>query len=132
METQEALAGKVVAVYFSASWCGPCRNFTPQLAALYKQTKAQGKNFEVVFCSADHSDEDFESYYGGHMPWLAIPFEDDKKDQLSGKFQVRGIPKLSILSPTGRVIVDNAAGQPLTTATVDAWIQSVFTRKNDG
>ena len=35
--TADALGGKVVAVYFSAHWCGPCRNFTPQLSALYAQ-----------------------------------------------------------------------------------------------
>ena len=27
-----SLAGKVVGFYCSASWCGPCRSFTPRLA----------------------------------------------------------------------------------------------------
>jgi hypothetical protein len=30
--TAASLAGKVVGFYCSASWCGPCRNFTPRLA----------------------------------------------------------------------------------------------------
>ena len=39
VSTAEALAGKVVAIYFSAHWCGPCRNFTPQLASLYQSIR---------------------------------------------------------------------------------------------
>jgi nucleoredoxin len=38
---------KVLALYFSASWCKPCREFTPRLAELYKKLKAEGKELEV-------------------------------------------------------------------------------------
>lgn len=124
LSTSEVLAGKVVAVYFSAHWCGPCRNFTPSLATLYQQAKAANKEFEVIFCSCDHSETEFRSYYGTSMPWLAIPYDDDKREELSGTFKVTGIPRLCILAPSGRILVDNAAGQPLSMATLDAWIQS--------
>ena len=32
MVSAASLAGKVVGFYCSASWCGPCRSFTPRLA----------------------------------------------------------------------------------------------------
>eukprot|EP00966_Prymnesium_polylepis_P211516 4897957-Prymnesium_polylepis.1 len=32
---EEALQGKLVALYFTASWCGPCRAFSPRLVELY-------------------------------------------------------------------------------------------------
>merc|ERR1712243_152859 len=33
----------VLAYYFSAHWCPPCRKFTPVLADLYKKWNANGK-----------------------------------------------------------------------------------------
>ena len=47
--TDEALAGKkFVALYFSASWCGPCKRFTPLLAVCHEdQAKAGSSEVEV-------------------------------------------------------------------------------------
>mgnify|MGYP002214336275 CR=1 FL=1 len=106
--TRDALSGKITAIYFSASWCGPCRNFTPKLAEVYAQAKKAGLPFEVVFCSADQSKEEFDAYYGGHHPWLAVDFEAPETQALAGKFSVRGIPQLSIVDTTGRFIEPNA------------------------
>ena len=57
--------------------CGPCRQFTPVLSQVYQSMKAAGKadKFEVVFCSADHSEAEFQSYFRSMGPWLAIDYE---------------------------------------------------------
>ncbi|KAM0952493.1 putative protein-disulfide reductase [Dioscorea sansibarensis] len=104
------LKGKVVALYFSASWCGPCRRFTPKLVEVYGELSSQGKEFEVVFVSGDEDEEAFNGYFA-KMPWLAIPFSDEKtRDSLNELFKVRGIPHLVILSESGVVLNEEGVG----------------------
>jgi len=96
-------------VYFSAHWCGPCRQFTPVLTETYKTLKAAGKKFEVVFVSGDHSQHEFDEYFGS-MPWSAIPFTDKGRNEvLNQHFEVEGIPHFVLLEgATGKVITKNA------------------------
>jgi len=116
-----ALKGKVVGLYFSAHWCGPCRNFTPKLSQFYKQLQDMKKPFEVIFVSADQDQSSFQQYFK-EMPWLAVPFDDARREQLMEEHQVRGIPCFKIISSkTGKVIEPEAARYPLVPATFDTW-----------
>eukprot|EP00616_Rhizochromulina_sp_CCMP1243_P009393 CAMPEP_0118973736 /NCGR_PEP_ID=MMETSP1173-20130426/10841_1 /TAXON_ID=1034831 /ORGANISM="Rhizochromulina marina cf, Strain CCMP1243" /LENGTH=419 /DNA_ID=CAMNT_0006923429 /DNA_START=43 /DNA_END=1302 /DNA_ORIENTATION=+ len=102
--TQDALAGKVVGLYFSAHWCPPCRAFTPKLAEIHRDITGQGKNFEIVFVSSDRDEPSFDEYFS-EMPWLSLPFEErDRKGALSKKFKVSGIPTLVLLNEDGSLI----------------------------
>lgn len=68
---------------------------------------------EVVFLSADHDEDAFQSYYAT-MPWLAVDYDEYEREQIMGFLKVRGIPRLAVLDGrTGRIIVDNAVGQAL-------------------
>ncbi|ESL07573.1 tryparedoxin [Trypanosoma rangeli SC58] len=103
-----SLAGKTVFFYFSASWCPPCRGFTPVLAELYEKFH-DSKNFEVVLVSWDEEEEAFNGYYA-KMPWLAIPFTNrDALDSLRNTFNVESIPKLiGVNADTGAVVTTSA------------------------
>lgn len=107
----DALAGQeFVLLYASAHWCGPCRQFTPKLASWYQTLQSSGgkKTAEIVFLSADHDERGFREYYRS-MPWLAVDYEDDVREELMGKIGVRGIPHLTVLDGrTGRVLEANA------------------------
>jgi len=76
--TEIALTGKTaVALYFSAHWCPPCRQFTPQISEWYK-TDLQSRGLEVVFISGDKDEKTFDEYFG-EMPWLALPFTEEAR-----------------------------------------------------
>jgi len=65
------LQDKLVALYFSAHWCPPCRAFTPVLKDFYEEvTDSAGEAFEIVFVSFDRSAEDLKSYMDeSHGDW---------------------------------------------------------------
>ena len=103
-----ALGNKVILLYFSASWCGPCRAFTPKLMQLYNQREQENLSFEVVFVSCDHSKQEMLSYYQ-KMPWTAIDYDDDSyRDNLSAHFRVNGIPRLIAIDKNGSAVDHNA------------------------
>lgn len=98
------LAGKVLGLYFSAHWCGPCRNFTPRLAAKYREIVAAGGNFEILFFSADE-DEESASKYFAEMPWKMVSFEDRQiMKTFMQKYEVEGFPTITLLDEQGEVI----------------------------
>jgi len=103
-----ALKDKFVGIYFSASWCPPCRTFTPKLVEFRNQNKEQ---FEVVFVSSDGSEEDqFKYIKKANMKWLTLPNGSDAGSAIAQKFAIQGIPSLVIVSPDGQVISKNGRG----------------------
>lgn len=104
---KEALEGKTVALYFSAHWCGPCREFTPILKDFYEELEEQ--NFEIVFISFDESEEELKEYLAeAHGDWYHIPQSSDKVEELSKKYDVSSIPTLIIIKADGSVITKTA------------------------
>lgn len=92
-----------ILLYFSASWCPPCRAFTPQLVDFYNKHKAN-KNFEIVFCSWDNNPQEFSNYFQ-KMPWLAMP-KGPHVDYLGRKYNVRSIPTLIVLDAKTQEVVN--------------------------
>ncbi|KAJ1296767.1 hypothetical protein BS78_01G327400 [Paspalum vaginatum] len=100
-----SIEASTVALYFSASWCPPCRRFTPKLVETYKELGLQDKSLlEVVFVSRDKDEESFNAYFA-KMPWLAVPFSDSECiKRLVSRFKVNGIPNVVILdAETGEI-----------------------------
>lgn len=109
VKTSQALKNtKYIALYFSASWCGPCRMFTPQLVNFYKKTAKKSK-IEVIFVSRDRNENEMKQYIDkANMPWYTIPFAALERNKLANDFKVNGIPRLIILDSNGKVVSNNA------------------------
>merc|ERR1719359_1550050 len=105
-----SLDGKVLAIYFSAHWCPPCRGFTPELAKKYNEIQEAGLPLEILFASSDRDEAAFDEYFA-EMPWAALPYSQrGLKEELSNHFGVRGIPSLVLLDKDRSVITKNGRG----------------------
>lgn len=105
------LAGvKYYALYYSASWCGPCRAFTPGFVQAYRELKQAHPEFEVIFISGDHSAGEMLAYMReDKMPWLAVKY--DRREQQMIDYSGPGIPCLVLVDAKGKVLADTYRGE---------------------
>jgi len=119
-----SLTGKYVGLYFSASWCGPCRSFTPELIQFRNQHKDK---FEVILVGGDGTAKDQAKYVKKYeMPWLSMINQSDAAKQASQSLGVQYIPFLVILDPTGQVVSKDGVKEirTLKNAAMDSWMAS--------
>ncbi|MEM8866779.1 MAG: thioredoxin-like domain-containing protein [Verrucomicrobiota bacterium] len=99
-----------ILVYYSASWCPPCRKFTPKLVSFYKKYQKKG-NFELIFMSSDRSAKDSKSYMQDYkMPWPAVRYDRMSSSGLQGKGG-RGIPSLVLFDTKGKIVSSSYNGR---------------------
>ena len=112
----DVLEDKIVGIYFSASWCGPCRVFTPRLIDYRKRNSS---NFEVVFVSSDRSEADQHRYMKAMgMDWPALKWGSSSAQALQSKYAVNAIPRLLLFSGRGELL--STEGRQLVGQNVDA------------
>ncbi len=106
-----ALRGvKYWAFYYSASWCPPCRAFTPTLVDFYKGFKPTHPNFELIFVNHDQSEGDMLAYMrDDSMTWPAVRFSDIEQSK-ANRYCGSGIPDLVLVDADGKVLSDSFSG----------------------
>lgn len=97
------MSTQLVGLYFSASYCKWCDEFTPKLKSIYSELKASG--IDIILVGSDKSPEAYESYASDH-PWSVIPYGDEDRAQLRAKFGVKTIPALIFCNDEGDIIDD--------------------------
>ncbi len=101
----DILSGKIIGVYFTASWCGPCRQFSPILVEAYDNIKANEKPFEIVHVSSDRDeDEMFQYMKDNNTKRPAVEFGSKTEEKLKEKLGNGAVPYLVVLNSKGEII----------------------------
>jgi nucleoredoxin len=127
----ESLANKkLIAIYFSAHWCGPCRKFTPELVEYYNRVAPQHPEFELIFFSCDRSAYAMQTYMREtNMPWPALDYQKRESKEAIKKYAGSGIPCLVLVDSSGKIISDSYAGtQYLGPGKVLADLDAIFAK----
>lgn len=103
--------------YYTASWCPPCRAFTPTLVDWYHKNK--NDSFELVLITSDRDEGAMEGYAKDKkMPWPQLELKKVRNfrgDHLHG---VRGIPSLIVCELDGKMLGNYRSRLPELTSMV--------------
>lgn len=101
------LSGKYIGLYFSASWCSPCRAFTPRLKEFRNRHLEDG--FEVVLVNFDRTNTEKRRYVrDSGMEWPSVPGARRKPSKsLAEAYDVETYPALVVLDPEGRIVTSD-------------------------
>ena len=104
VSTDNHLRNKIVGLYFSSSWCSPCRQFTPQLIKFYNKFH-QDNNFEIVLIPYHEQNEKEYNDYFSKMSWYSFSHKDYLGiTKLIKNYQCVTVPTLIFLNSKGHVI----------------------------
>lgn len=129
-DSQQLKSSDVIALYFSAEWCPPCKQFTPLLKKFVETLQGVGdQSLKVIFVSRDRSDMDMWKYmHESHGNWLAIPYAGDAREKLAQRYSVQGIPALVVLNQIGQpaMAAHHAIGQVAGSASISTQVLTTY------
>jgi len=99
---------QLFALYYGASWCGPCRSFSPGFVQYVNSISAANPKLTVVLLSNDEKDADMLKYMQTeNMPFAAVPMKAMTESAVLYGYLKGSIPQLTIVDRSGKIIADS-------------------------
>jgi cytochrome c biogenesis protein CcmG, thiol:disulfide interchange protein DsbE len=96
LTTEPKTEGKFILIDFWATWCGPCLRTIPELNEIYHK-------FGDKICVIGLSDESEETVRALKKPTIDYAVAIDPKKRMKSVLEVRGIPHVLLIDPSGIV-----------------------------
>jgi thiol-disulfide isomerase/thioredoxin len=91
--------------YYTASWCGPCQEFTPSLVKFYDSNKPGNADFEVILITSDRDEDAMDAYaVGKKMKWPHLKLSKVARFKQRFNHPGNGIPNLVLADAAGNLI----------------------------
>lgn len=98
------LRGKMLFVDIWGTWCGPCKDEVPHIAALYEKYKDDGR-VEIIGIACDKKFDTWKNYITKHPePWRQFIVDDEGNKTLDDVYFVYGIPRFMLIGKDGTII----------------------------
>ena len=112
--TLRSLRGKIVVVDFWATWCAPCVEEMPMLAAVFEKYKGR-KDFAMLGVSRDFEESDLRIFLDRRkeIAWPQVFGEKAGADSAAEKFGVVMLPALFVIDTDGKIVGSGLRGDQI-------------------
>lgn len=134
IDPQEVYKCKIICLFFTASWCSPCEMFSKELYEVYSEGNQGEKLLEIIQINYEKNDQlninnaniNMKQILGD-KPWIFIPLNDAKIEDLTKRFSIETIPVFIVMDQNGKIISQTARADIVKDGpkVVDKWLDLI-------
>ena len=83
--------------------CSMVSSLCSILLDFYNKVNKDKKQIEIIFISHDEEEKEFDEYYKD-MPWAAVPYDFDDREDISESFNIIGVPTFVVVNSKGKLV----------------------------